>query len=527
MAITDTSPTAPASDAAPAPPAGVTEPTGLIGLIGGADHKAIGRAYVVGSMLFGVASLLAGAVARVDDIVGDGSSLPLFAGTQLAIAFLFVIPMFVGLGISLTPLQVGSTTVAFPRAASLSFWVWAFGGVAMLASLGLDGGPGGSDADMVELWMLSQVAVLGALVLGAVCVATTVVALRTEGLSIDRVPMFSFGMLAAAGAWILTLPVLAGNVGIAVLNSRGAMAPFSEAGNEPWITLAWAVLLPSVYVCAIPLLGVVGDVVPTIAGVRQPYRGVVMFGIAAFAALSLGAWAQPAQDGAVWAEPLFLVANIGIILPVLACLGPWATALKRAGAKLASSSALIGLGGMVVLLLAAVVGALVSVEPLSLQEFALEGDGVPAAALGQGNLVLAAGIAGGLAAVWFWGAKVAGSSLPEPLGKLVGLLAVLGGVVWGTPLVIIGLQARFDGLADANDALSFVSAAGAALLLVASVAGVFSVLLATVGRGTPADPWGTGQTLEWATSSPPERGNFAALEPVRSPEPLLDTEEGS
>jgi heme/copper-type cytochrome/quinol oxidase subunit 1 len=88
--------------------------------------------------------------------------------------------------------------------------------------------------------------------------------------------------------------------------------------------------------------------------------------------------------------------------------------------------------------------------------------------------------------------------------------------------VLNGFQVRFDGLAGASDFLNGVAAAGVALLAL----GVLLAVVALLGRGPAAgdDPW-DGQTLEWATTSPPPVGNFATLAPVTSAEPLLDLRE--
>lgn len=523
MAITDTRPPAAADQAASAH--GATEPGGLAGLLGTGDHKALGRLYIGFSLFFGVLALLGAAVARLDavaeDVLGDDTAYQLFTGSELSLAFLVAIPFFVGLGLYVTPLQVGAASVAFPRAAALSLWTWLAGSITMLVAWAFDGGPGGTSQNMVDLSYLSLVVVVVALLLAAVSIATTVVAMRTDGMSLDLVPMFSWGMLVAAGAWLLTLPVLVANAVIAYLNSHNGQIAFTAVGDDPWLTLGWAILLPSVYVCAIPLLGAVGDIVPTLAGVRQTHRGVVMVGIGAVGALSLGAWAQPAQGGEVWAEPLFVIVSLAVVLGVFACLGPWTITLARGTTKLTSGLA-IGIAAVAVLLVATLAGALFSIEPFQVQSVTVPGLGLPAGALGQSNLVFGAAITGALAAVWFWGPKITGRKLNEGLGKLVALLGLVGSIAWGAAPVIESFQNRISGIEDVVDALTVVSVGGALLLALAVLIGAVGLLGATKGEHAADDPWGTGQTLEWATASPPPRGNFGTLAPVRSPEPLLD-----
>lgn len=521
MTVTETPPT---SDAPPTTEIPAPQPTGIAGLLGSGDHKAIGRLYVAFALLFGVAALAATGLARLENL-SDGGPLSeavvfqVFTASQIGLVFAFLAPLFVGLAFYLVPLQIGSATIAFPRAAALSFWGWLAGVATLIIAYGLDGGIGGTNARAVDLGLLALLMVLASLLLAAVCIATTVITLRAEGMSVDRVPMFSWSMLAASGVWLLTWPVLVGNLVLIRVDVDNAGLLFGAPGDQ-WAQLMWAFLLPQIYALAIPVLGVLGDAVPTLAGRRQASRGVLLVAIGAFAALSLGAWAQPAQIGDIWSEPLFIGVAFAILLPLLACLGGWGTTL-RGGTKLASPL-LFGIGGLLLLLLAGIAGALFSVEPLQLQEVVLPFAAVPIAALGQAELVVAATAAGALAAISFWGPKLTGGRLAEAPGALGALVVLAGGAAWGVPSVVLGFQARFTGLADATDALTVLSVVGLVLVLAGVVIGAFGLLASRRGPEAGADPWGRGQTLEWACPSPPPRANVGRLETVRSAEPLLD-----
>ena len=531
MAITDTRPDVEAADGSADDQ--VHEPSGLIGLLGTGDHKAIGQLYIGFSLLFGLVALVGAGLARLEN-VGDGGVLPedtafqVFQLSELALVFLVALPLFVGLAIHLVPLQIGASTIAFPRAAALSLWTWLAGSITLMVAYALNGGVGGGGQRATELSYLALIVVLVGLLLASVCIATTVMTLRTPGMTLDRAPMFTWGMLVATAAWLLTLPVLIANIVIAYLNHHNGGITFTAVGDDDWPLLVWAVILPQVYVLAVPVLGALGDAVPTLAEVRQPWRGVVLSGIGAFGALSIGAWAQPAQGGEVWAEPLFIFVSFAIVVPVLACLGPWASAIGAGRAKLHAPLA-IGMVAMVVLLVAALAGALYAVEPFQVQSVMLPEYGVPVGALGQSNLVIATAITGALASLFFWGPKITGRTLPEGLGKVVAPIALLGGLAWGIAPVVQGFQAEFEGLADADDPLTIVSVAGAGLLALAALVTVVALVRASSGPNAADDPGGGGQTLEWATTCPPPRGNFGELAPVRSPEPLLDAadEEGS
>lgn len=529
MAMTDTRPTAEATGE----PTAHVEPTGLAGLIGSGDHKAVGRLFIGTSLVFGVGALVLAALARLavvgdDGMFGAETAFRLASLSQVGLVLLAAIPLFVGIGLYVVPLQVGSSTVAFPRAAQLSYWAWLAGAVTMVGVWFADGGPAGTGETSVDLTYLSMVVVVLALLLGAVCIATTVAAMRTAGMSLDRVPMFSWSMLVATGAWLLSLPVLVANTVLVYVDTHNSGVLVGD-GATAWSHLAWALVLPQVYVCAIPLLGALGDVVVTGSGARQVSRGVLMVGVGAFGALSIGGWAQFAQPDELWTNPWFVAVAVLAILPLLACLAVWATGM-RGGARVSGALA-VAVVGFLVLLLATVTGALFAIEQLKVQEVVDEASGLPIGLVGHANLVLGAALAGALAAIFHWGPKITGRVLNDGLGKLIAPVALLGALLWGLLPFVEGLQARFSALEDAGDALAVGSVAGAALVALALVLGIVALVGGTRGPLAEDDPWG-GQTLEWATTSPPPPGNFAEPIAVRSPEPLLDptdepTEEAS
>jgi len=523
MAITDTTapPQTASSDVEARP-----EATGLAELLGTGDHKAIGLAFIVVSLVFGLVALVGAGLSQLntvgtDPMLSEAVGLQVFTLSSAALVLLFAIPLFLGLGIYLTPLQVGAATIAFPRAAALSLWAWLGGSALLAVSYAIGGGPGGTSVQAVDLSYLAMLLVISALLLGSVCVATTVIGLRADGMDLSRVPLFSWGMLVASGAWLLSLPVLMGNILLIDLDVRHGQLSFGSLDTNPWMQLGWAFLLPTVYLCAIPVLGALGDIIPTIADVRSEHRGLVMFSLGLFGALALGAWAQPAQGGSVWTEPLFVGVNVAFAVPLLGCLGAWLLTLKQGATKVAAPIA-IGLCAMVLLLVAALAGGVFGVGRLRAPTVLIPGYDVPVGAVGQANLVVAAAVAGALAALFFWGPKLTGRTLSEGIGKLVAPVVLFSGLAWGVPLIVAGYQARFTGLADADDAFASLSAIGAAGMVLAVVLALLALLGSSRGEHAADDAWGSGQTLEWATSCPPPRANFGALPLVTSPEPLLD-----
>lgn len=494
------------------------------------DHKVVGRAYMLTSLVLLGAALvlhallgLEGADAAGLDIFDGGDWVQVFTLANLGIVFLGLLPAVLGLAIYVVPLQVGSPAVAFPRAAAASFWGFVVGAGLFVAGYLLNGGVGGGDLEGVLVAYAALGVIVLSLLLAAICVVTTVVALRPEGMSMQRVPAFSFSMFVAGIVWLVSLPVLGANLLLLYIDSDHGAVSFAQPGLA-WPQLRWAVLQPAVFALAIPVLGIAADIVPTMTRSRLAKRAVLLVPIGLFGALSFGAWAQTAFNPALVGEAAYVVVGIAIVLPTLAVLGALLDCARRGRPRI-HSSLLLALLSLVCLLAATVAGALNAIPPLQLNA-TIWGEGV--AKLVFASIVL--GLAAGLA---YWGPKIWGFQPVEALGKLNVLVLVGGAALFGAGDLIAGGMGQLpawpssgvpEAVEDGAELGQVLVAAGAGLLLL----GVVLVLLAHLPAATRrsaaanADPW-DGGTLEWATSSPPPFTNFLAdLPEVTSAEPLLD-----
>ena len=439
MAITETptttEPSAAAVDAAT--PAGYVEPTGLGAVLGSGDHKTVGRLYVGFSLVFGAVAF---ALTCLSDLqgIGDGgtilglnSAFPVFTLGQLSLVLLFAIPLLLGLATAIVPLQVGANTVAFPRAAAGAFWTWLVSAGALICAYAIDGAIGsGGNAESQQLALIALLGLSASLIVGSVCVVTTVVALRTEGMALDRVPFFSWSMLVAGGLWAMTLGVFAGNVLLVLIAAKyGTANKYAVAFNQ-WPQLTWLVTPPAIFTFAIPVLGVVADSVATFSGARQPRRGVVLFAIAAFGGLSFGAYVQPFFNAGAWHQWIVVGQSALLVLPVLILLGGLATALRAGKPKLASPL-ILGLVGLLLLLLATLAAIPFGIQSLQLEAAADSlvatnqalreaATGSPPYLWGILGLVAAVITAGGAAGVYLWAPKLVGRRLGDGIGQAPG-----------------------------------------------------------------------------------------------------------
>jgi heme/copper-type cytochrome/quinol oxidase subunit 1 len=539
---------------APAAASAATEPTaqaspapGLAALLGTGDHKVIGRIWIVAALIHlvlgGVASA-AVAAERIDSATFDVISSDWFAQIasyrSISLGFLFLLPLTIGIATSIVPLQVGSPTLAFPRAAAAAAWTYLLGGALVIASYAIDGGVGGSDTDGVRLFVASFGLVLLALTVAWITIVTTVVTLRPRGMRLHRAPLFAWSSLVAGAVWIVTLPVLAGVTILSYLDVRYG-APLGGGSGDVYARIAWVFGTPGVYAFAIPALGVIGSVVPVFTQTRHQQHRVAQGLIGAFGALSIGAWTMP-RFGDLGLPYLYdgpwIVVSFAILLPVLGLLGLWALTAQR-GKPVAGSPLVFAVASVLVLLLGLGAGAVQAVKPI---KTIVDGDGTSlwgtAWSSGVTSLVLLATAIALVGALTYWAPKLFGRSLDETPAKGLAPLFLLGALVWGVPQLVAGLfgQPGPAGLRAADnvdllDTLSLITTIGAGLLAVAMGAWV-GLLAKALARGERAvdDPW-NGHTLEWATSSPPPVGNFGELPKISSEAPLYDArhrpEEGS
>ncbi|HYF47659.1 MAG TPA: cbb3-type cytochrome c oxidase subunit I [Acidimicrobiales bacterium] len=531
MTVTEAPPSAPTETR----PAAVRELRGLPAVLGSGDHKTVGRLWLGGAALFLLGTVVVGAILGFEavtldklEVLGRDNVLQAFSAYRWGLAFLVVIPFFLGLATAIVPLQVGAPSIAFPRAAAGALWTWFGGAIVLVLSYALDGGPVGGpdiDADAVAMGLVGLALVLIGIVLGTVCVVTTAIALRAPVMRLFHVPPFTWSMVVAGSIWILSIPVLLAGVLLAYLDLRYGQVEFATP-DTLFQRLQWAFDQPQVYVLAIPVLGIAAEVVPVSVGVVQKGRAAVLAGIAAFGALAFGAWAQPAFDPSILEDAPYVLVAFVIGLPLLAVVGGLADSARTGTPKLRPPLLLVVLG-ILVLLAAVGAGAAHVVDGLDLLGTSWQ----PA----HLDLVFTACLLGVAAGVAWWAPKLWGRFVPTPVALLAGLVIAGGGLLTAVPKGIAGALDQpafpFAGgfeIEDSMETLNLVSAIGAIVLALGAVLLVLGLLRAALGRGRHDDvddPW-AGQTLEWSTTSPPPVGNFAAPVPeVTTATPLVATDE--
>ncbi len=528
---------------------GALEPAsgdGLYRLVASNDHKMVGRLWIGTSLLFLLATMILGVVANIErlsldeiDVYDDVTTY--FQGWILfrtAAIFMVAVPLFIGIATVITPLQVGSASIAFPRLAAASFWSWFVASGIHIASFLADGGFGPTVGTRSEATLLSIVSLgmmIVAILAASVCIATTVIALRPAGMTLLRVPAFTWSMLVATSVWLFSLPVLVANLIYAYVDLQGRTPISFGDPDRIWASINWAWSQPQIYAYAIPVLGVLGEIVPVSAKHRQANRDVVLTLIGLFGALSFGAWAQHAlsrgadaafEDGNyIYDEFLYVGFGVVIILPVLGVLGGAADTLRR-GSLPKLTGALIGaLAGALMLLGAVVAGAL---RVIPLWDALHEDNVLLSSATAQLTMVLAAVIASSIGALTYWSPKIFGGYVRDPLSMVASMAILGGGVLAGVADMVSAFLGQPDvsitpASESAVETMNLLAVMGFAMIVVGVVMLLGALIpAARSDEELPDDPW-DGHTLEWAAPSPPPTGNFVEpIELIRSSEPLLD-----
>lgn len=516
---------------------------GVAAVVTSADHKVIGQMFMGAAGLALLAVAVVGVVLGAERIDGDETlldtdALPqLFAAFRLGLVFGVAAPLLLGLAVAVVPLQVGARSLAFARLAAAGFWAWFGGLVLVIVALANNGGPGGGDTDMVDLYLAAHALMVIGLAAAAVSIATTVLTTRAPGMTMRRVPFFSWSALVASIGFVLLLPVLVGVLIYLFVDHRFAGRTLFGGSRGAGAWTAFVLTQPTTYLFVLPALGVFAELVPVTFRKRMPMRGVVYTGLGLVGVAALSGVTQQVGHPLPWAgsgldldgfgtkfEDL-LVYALFTLLPLLGALivlsmGAFAGRPDGTGRPRVSAGFVASFLGLGMIFTGMVGGALTPITDLALEQTVFE----------EGALVyvIYGGVLAAVGAVCYWAPLWWGRLVPERAALGLVTLGFLATVLASLPYYVAGfadqpaLSGEYD--YDGPSALwNLAVTAGHALMALVALAFVGLVAKTASGRGDPAgdDPW-DGQTLEWTTAMPAATDNFVETPTVMSPEPMLD-----
>jgi cytochrome c oxidase subunit 1 len=500
------------------------------------DHKKIGIMYGAVAMFWFLWAGIEALLIRLQLFTPNGSVLTaeqynqLFTMHGTTMVFLVIMPLAAAFANFMVPLQIGARDVAFPRLNALGLWLFIFGGIFLNLSWFLGGSPDGgwfayapntgvtySPGTGMDFYAFGLQIVGIASLVSSINLIVTIVNMRAPGMTMLRMPVFTWMILVTQLLLLFALPVI--TVALVLLSfDRTFDANFFNVamGADPllWQHLFWIFGHPEVYILILPAFGIVSETLPVFS--RKPLFGysVIVISGAAIGFMGWGVWAHhmfvsglgPVGVAAFSATTMFIAVPTGVkILNWIATM--WGGRIRFTLPMMFSISlvSMFTIGGLS--------GVMHAVAPADTQQTDTY------FIVAHFHYVLFGGALMGLfAGMYYWWPKAFGYKLNDSLGKWHFWFVLVGFNMTFGPMHILGLQgmarrhSRY-GPEDGFDFWNAVVSIGAFVILIGMIVFAINIVRTWLGykAGTipqePADPW-DGRTLEWAIPSPAPEHNF-------------------
>ncbi len=528
---------------APAKPLVLWRPsakTGLISWLTTVDHKRIGIMYGLFAIFFflvgGIEALLIRLQLAVpnNDILTAHQYNTLFTMHGTTMIFLAVMPLGSAFFNFIMPLQIGARDVAFPRLNAFSLWTFVAG--AIIINIGWflpEGAPDGGwfgyapltsktfiPRHSIDFWVMGLQLLGVASIAAALNFIVTIINMRAPGLTMMRLPVFTWMTLITSFLIVLSFPAITIAL-VELMMDRQFGTNFFEVSNGGmpilWQHLFWIFGHPEVYILILPAMGIVSEILPTFA--RKPLFGypIVVFSGACIGFLGFAVWSHhmfTTGMGTV-ATAAFSLATMAIAVPTGVKIFNWIGTIWGGHLKMRTPM-MFALGFIWMFMIGGFSGVMHSAAPADAQQqdsyFVIA----------HFHYVLIGGsIFALLAAIHFWFPLMFGRKVSEFWGKLSFWAIFVGFNVTFFPMHFLGLNGMprrtftYDGNMGWNSA-NLIATVGAFILGV-GIALYFAVVIYTFFKGekTGRDPW-DGRTLEWSIDTPPREYNFAVIPTVHA-----------
>jgi len=510
------------------------------------DHKKIGYLYLITSFVYfligGVMALMIRAQLTMPglEIVATKEQYnQLFTMHGTIMLLMFATPLFAAFANILMPVQIGAPDVAFPRLNAIAYWFYFFGSAIAVAGFFTPQGAASfgwfayvplststfSPGIGGDLWVFGLALGGFGTIMGGVNFITTILTMRAPGMTMFRMPVFTWNTLVTSILIIMVFPPLA-----AALFALGADRKFGSHIFDPanggamlWQHLFWFFGHPEVYVLALPFFGIISEIMPVFS--RKPIFGykTLIYATIAIAALSMTVWAHHMYVTGQVLLPFFAFTTMLIAVPTGVKVFNWLGTMWK-GSVSFETPMLWSLGFLTTFIFGGLTGVILSSPTL---DFALSDSYFIVAHFHYvifGTVVFAM-----FAGIFFWYPKMTGKMLNEKLGKIQFWMLFVG--FHGTFLIqhwlgVQGMPRRYATyLPEDNFTLgNEISTAGSVILALSFLPFLWNVYI-THRKGVKVnvnDPWGYGRSLEWATASPFPRHNFTSIPLIRSEAPAFD-----
>ena len=500
------------------------------------NHKDVGILYFFTSCYFGFIGAILALLMRVQLSVPDNNFLSAFYYNQavtmhgLIMIFWFLSPIAIGLANYFVPLQIGADDLAFPRLNALSYWLYLAGGILAVVSFFVPGGTASAGWTTYEpLAVLTQgsgttLAYLGLVLLsasvtvGSINFLTSIIWLRAPGVTLSKLPMFTWFILFTIVAMLFAFPTLIAAFFLASMDRIIGTSFFTSASIQPsilWDNLFWFFGHPEVYIVLLPGFGIIANILPQFTGRPLAARNAILVATGLIVLpLSFGVWMHHMfiTGIPVALQGAFSIATIAISVPFDVITLSFVESLIRGRVKFATPM-LFALGGVVLFIIGGITGVFLS-SPVLDRVFR----GSYFVVSHFHYVMVGAAIFGIIAGIYYWLPRMTGKMCNEKLGQLHFVISFIGFNVLYFPMnLLYDMPRRIFTYPNIGDwgLLNGLASVGAFVFALAQILLAYNVLH-TWFRGSPAppNPWGSPD-LEWTSSA--EGMSPAADAPVAPP----------
>ncbi|KMO21668.1 cytochrome o ubiquinol oxidase subunit I [Methylobacterium platani JCM 14648] len=501
------------------------------------DHKKIGIMYMVLGLVMLLRGFADAVLMRSQQAIAHGGSdgfLPphhydqIFTAHGVIMIFFVAMPLVTGLMNYVVPLQIGARDVAFPFLNNFSFWMTTGGVVLTMMSLfiGEFAATGWlaypplsniaySPSVGVDyyIWAL-QIAGIGTTLSGVNLIAT-IVKMRAPGMSMMKMPVFTWTSLCTNILIVASFPVLGAVLALLTLDRYVGTNFFTnDLGGNPmmYVNLIWIWGHPEVYILVLPAFGIFSEVTSTFSGKRLFGYASMVYATVVITILSYLVWLHHffTMGSGASVNSFFGITTMIISIPTGAKIFNWLFTMYRGRIRF-DLPMMWTVAFMLTFVVGGMTGVLLAVPPA---DFVLHNSLFLVAHFH--NVIIGGVLFGLFAGIYYWWPKAFGFRLDPFWGKVSFWCWVVGFWVAFMPLYILGLMGvtrRMSSFEGTSLQPFFIVAAFGAALIACGIAAMIvqfavSILRREQLRDLTGDPWG-GRTLEWATSSPPPEYNFA------------------
>ncbi|RID89074.1 cytochrome aa3 quinol oxidase subunit I [Peribacillus asahii] len=510
------------------------------------DHKKIGTMYLIAALLMlfrgGVDALMMRAQTAVPDnkLLDSQHYNEVFSAHGVIMIIFMAMPYIMAFMNIVVPLQIGARDVAFPRLNAVSFWLFFMGAMLFNISFVIGGSP---DAGWTSYFPLAdnefspsvgtnyymiaiQIAGIGTLMTG-INFITTILRMRAPGMTLMRMPMFTWSAFVTSIIIIFAFPVLTIALLMGTMDRLFETKFFAmtDGGMDMlWANLFWVWGHPEVYILILPAFGIFSEIIPTFSRRNiYGYKSMVI-SMVVISLYSFFVWTHHffTMGQTAYVNSIFSITTMVIAVPTGIKIFNWLLTMWKGRIRF-TVPMLYSIAFIPLFTIGGVTGVMLAMSAADYQYHNTM------FLVAHFHNVIIPGVAFAVLAgsTYYW-PKIFGFMLNERIGKWAFWFLTIGFSLAFFPMYITGLDGQARRMYTYSEAsgyglLNFVSFIGAAFMAISFVLIVYTIYYSIrhSPRHVGGDPW-DARSLEWATHNPVPEYNFAIIPQVDSREPFWD-----